>query len=155
MSFFFSQEGGVILITRDQPERLGVWLCTASVQTARGIVCRVLAQFDLWSSIVVHPHSSSHTCSCSAVRACVTSILTWTDLKHQNHRRSGAVWCFKKKASQNGSNPPTREGSPATLDDIAEEVDLQVLGTNLDSRGTCGPRIARAHALGTPQRNLW
>ena len=58
------------------------------------------------------------------------------------------------EASQDTSNVPTWDGSPATLVDFAEEVDLCMLGTMLDTRGTWPPRIARAHALGTPQRRL-
>ena len=61
---------------------------------------------------------------------------------------------FQMEASQDTTNVPTRAGSPATLDDFAEEVDLHVLGTKLDSRETCGPRITRAHARGTPQKKL-
>ena len=61
---------------------------------------------------------------------------------------------FEMKASQDTTNVPTWAGSPATLDDFAEEVDLHALGTKLDTRETCGPRITRAHAPGTPQKKL-
>ena len=61
---------------------------------------------------------------------------------------------FQMEASQDTTNMPTRAGSPATLDDFADEVDLHALGTKLDTRETCGPRITRAHARGTPQKKL-
>ena len=61
---------------------------------------------------------------------------------------------FQMEASQDTTNVPTWAGSPATLDDFAEEVDVHVLGTKLDTCETCGPRITRAHAPGTPQKKL-
>ena len=61
---------------------------------------------------------------------------------------------FQMKASQGTTNVPTWAGSPGTLDDFAEEVDLHVLGTKLDTRETCGPRITRAHAPGMPKKKL-
>ena len=61
---------------------------------------------------------------------------------------------FQMEASQDTTNLSTWAGSPATLDDFAEEVDLHALGTKLDTRETCGPRITRAHAPGTPQKKL-
>ena len=61
---------------------------------------------------------------------------------------------FQMEASQDTTNVPTWAGSPATLDDFSEEVDLHVLGTKLDIHKTCGPRITRAHAPGTPQKKL-
>ena len=57
---------------------------------------------------------------------------------------------FQVKASRDTTDVPRWAGSPATLDDFAEEVDLHVLGTKLDTRETCGPSITRAHAPGTP-----
>ena len=41
------------------------------------------------------------------------------------------------------------------LEDFAEEVELCVLGTKLEFRGTCGPRHARARVLSTQQREHW
>ena len=61
---------------------------------------------------------------------------------------------FQMEASKDTTNVPTWAGSPATLDDFADEVDLYVLGTKLDTRETCEPRITRAHAPGTPQKKL-
>ena len=59
---------------------------------------------------------------------------------------------FQMKASQDTTNVPTWAGSPATLDDFDEEVNLYALGTKLDTEETCGPRITRADAPGTPQK---
>ena len=58
------------------------------------------------------------------------------------------------EASQDTTNVLTWAGSPATLDDFAEEIDVYALGTKLGTGETCGPRIAQAHAPGTPQKKL-
>ena len=56
---------------------------------------------------------------------------------------------------RDGGDVPMWDGSQTPLEDFAEEVELCVLGTKLEFRGTCGPRHARARALSAQQRKHW